>query len=247
MATQRQHGTALIAGLVVLGTLGLLGGAAALRIEMTPITRGILWFVAAFIAAHIAKRMLLRLETGTLCAAAVVVIMVAVGIQHRHDGVPIDARILIQLGLTLAGALGGARTARRPTRVTLVFAVLGAGAAGFGASVLGVGIASLIELRHMATGFFIAAPLGALLTTLLVTEVEAIHTAFGESLLFAALLTVVGLGKGVEFDYGLAAFLCVVGAITGWLVGAAGGAIGVHLRGTPKPPDADLPKARQVH
>jgi hypothetical protein len=238
----------LIAGLIVLGTLGLLGGSTNMRFDLTPLARGILWFAAAFMAAHIARRMLLALDTSSLCAAAVVMTMIAIGIQHQQADREIEVTILVQIGLTLAGALSGALSARRPARVRLVFAVLGSGTAGFGASLLGVGIASLVELRHIATGFFIAAPMGAMLVTLFVAEVEALHTALGQALLYAVFLAVIGLGKGSadSGDLVMAAILAGVGAILGFLLGAAGGAFGVRLRGEPKAAH-DLPEARQVH
>lgn len=247
MGTHRQHGTTLISGLIVLGTLGLLGGSAHLMFDLTPLTRGILWFSAAFIGAHIAKRMLLRVDTSSLCASAVVMIMIAIGIQHRQADMEIEITILIQIGLTLAGALAGALTARRPARVSVVFAVLGGGAAGMGTSMLGVGIATIVDPHQIATAFFIAAPLGALLTTLLVHEVEALHTAVGQALIFAVFAGIAVGQSGSRPDLILSVILAGVGAIIGFLLGAAGGAFGVRLRGEPPPPAADLPEARQVH
>ncbi len=244
MAAQRQHGTTLIAGLIVLGALGFLGGSARFVVDLDPTTRGILWFVAAFVAAHIAKRMLLRLDTSWLCAGAVVMSMLAIGIEHRHAHRTIEITILVQLGLTLAGALAGALTARRPAKVHVVFAVLGAGAAGFGASVLGIGIAMIVDMQHIASAFFLAAPLGAMFTTWFVSEVEALHTALGEAVVFAVFVGIIGVTDGSKADLVLGLMLAGVGAVIGFLLGAAGGAFGVHFR---RRFGAEIPQARQVH
>ena len=104
---------------------------------------------------------------------------------------------------------------------------------------------SLYDLRQIATGFFIAAPVGALLVTLMVREVEAVHTALGQALVYALFMAAVGL-RGARGDFVLAAILAGVGAIIGFLLGAAGGAFGVRFRGEPAK-TADLPEARQVH
>lgn len=249
MASLRQHGTTLITGLVVLGVLGIVASSVNLVIGLSPIVRGVIWFVAAFLAAHVARRALLQLETGSLYIAAVVVIMIAVGIERRRDGEPVDVTILVQIALTLAGTFAGALTSKRPSRVRLVAAVLAAGAACFGAAVLGVGLATLVGIEQMLYGLLIASLGGAFLATLFVPEIEAAHTAAGQGLYFGVISGVFGVTEihnGSVGDNLLAlAMSGGLGGAVGWLFGALGGAVGARLR-TEAPPATELPEARRI-
>lgn len=127
-----------------------------------------------------------------------------------------------------------------------VFAILGAGAAGFGASVLGLGCAVLISQGDIGYGLLIALPLGGLVTTLW-SDVDALYTALGQALYFAVILFAAGAEhrhRDLALDVTRGLVLAVVGAIAGFLLGAIGGAIGVKLRPSAK---TAIPEARRVH
>lgn len=235
MGAVRHHATTLIAGLVVLGMLGLVGVGVASHVDLDPFVRGIIWFVGAFLGAHVARRML-RTDAPSVCVAAALMIVVAVGIRYRLDGTPLDATLLVILGLTIAGALVGALTARQ--RAGRVFAVVGAGAAGLGAAMLGIGVALLVGTDAIVLSALLAIPFGAFVTTRF-TNLEALDAALGIALVFGGGTVVISLGGNV----GLGLLGGFMAAVLGWLLGGIGGAIGVKLRPEPHP---DLPEARQL-
>jgi len=243
MAAVRQHSATLIAGLVVLGAIAF-AAVSVLSIydahHPGPLLLGLIWLAGAFAGAHLARRLVPELDLGSLCVAATVVILIALGIQHRLNRSAIDAWIAVQLALTFVGSLAGAWTAKnRKENVSRLVAVLGAGAASFGAGIIVLGVGVLISESAAVVALLIGAPLGGILVTRF-ARVETAQCAIGQAVLAGFIVALAITPDGLPFRLVMGA----VGALLGWLPGVIGGAIGVALR--PRRTAPDLPAARKV-
>ena len=237
MPRLRHHGATLVAGLVFLGVLLLFAVFAQRRLDLDaePIAKGAVWFAGAFIAALLTRRMLVELDVASTCVAFVVVIAVALGIKHEADDEPFGILFAAQLGVTVIGSLMGALALEPPRRPRTVFLRLGAGAAGLGAAMIGVGLAQLASKDVIVLGLVLGAVTGGLLAAR-VTTAGIRDTALGQSAMFTL------LGACIDPGSSLIAILMAC-ALGGLIFGGAGGWLGVKLRSRARP---DLPEARQV-
>lgn len=234
---ERKHSDVLIAGLILVGATMWFAGLVHQLFVLDHVTRGVVWFVAAFSAAQIARRMLSDLDLGETAIAAVVAMAIVVGVHAHRVGEPMSVEMLIPIGVALGGAITGALTSRgRSEQIAKVWLVLGGGFAGFGAAVLVVGATMLATEEKGAYGGALlgGAVIGALITALF-TPVRGRHSALGQAIAFAVLFGWTnhdGVIQGV-----------LIGAGLGAVLGAIGGGIGGRIADSRKP-KADLPAAR---
>lgn len=238
MPEHRHHSDVLIAGSIVLGTLGLLGGLLDEALDLDHVGKAIVFFIASFLAAALARRSLADLTVSEVGIAAAVMIAVVFGIKYERSDRAIDLDLIGPVVVAEIGALAGAFAVRYRGVPNGFMLSAVAAAGGFGASLLAIGL-SLLAQSNAVTAIvaLVAGPVGSALVARYIDGVRPVHAALGLGLTFGAL---VAIGND---PHPLAGF--AIGAILGLVLGGIGGRIGAsgRLRAERKP---DLPEVRQV-
>jgi hypothetical protein len=192
--------------------------------------------VAGFVAAQLARRALVELELGATVMASVIAMAIVIGMfaQRRYQAMDLD--MLIPFGITAAGVLLGASTARRrAARVSRASGVLAGGFAALGAMLSISGAIDLISTQgYVVLATLLGAAIGAFVFVLC-TPVPPAHCAFGVALVSAT--TAMNATEPLVMITG-----ALIGFLLGWVVGAIGAGIGSRIRDG-RAPRPDLPAA----
>ena len=234
MPRRRTHSDILIAGLILLGML-MMGAFASVGLDLQTWTRAIPWFIAAFIAAQLARRVLPDLAIDEVVIAAAVTIAIVMGISYKVKNQPLELGILLRIGVGEAGAIAGAFTARAREPIPRVLLIAAAGAAGLGGGVILTGPALLATniSAVYGTALLVGSAVGAFAVALY-TPARGRDAALGLAIPYA-LLFAVSAKDQPWFVNG------VIGLALGAVLGSIGGAVGAALRARRK---AELPEAR---
>ena len=238
---QRYHRDILAAGLIVLGTIGLVGGVFANALELPGWMEHAVEVVAAVLGAYFARAALDDLDLGEAALAAAVVIAIVVGIEAERRGRDVEFAPIIASGLGAALGYGVAWWRRPRWRWSIAVAGLGA----FGAAFLAVGIALLAGGKTAVGGGVLIGLLGGgAAIHLLVPHLLIWHAAVGQGLVLGTLLAAVS----IEDPVGPGTYLgrVIGGVIAGLLLGALAGWIGSTLRKLLPRRRPDVPTARAV-
>ena len=232
MARRRTHSDVLISALILLGMLAL--GVFASH-GLPTWTRPIAWFITAFLAAQVARRVLLDLRIDEVAIAAAVLITIIMGIAYKLKNHAVHVDILWRIGVAEAGALAGAFTARAREPIARPLLVVAAATAGFGGGILLTGPTMLLTdaVALYAIALLVGSFAGALLLALY-TPTRGSDAALGLAVAFAILFA---LSAKTQAWYVNA----LIGVLLGAVLGSGGGAVGAMLRARRK---ADIPEAR---
>jgi hypothetical protein len=240
MAGPRHHSDILIAGLLQIGIIGSLGGAAQ---EMFPdVARALIWMPPAFIGGVVARRAIANISVGQLAIAVAVTVATLLGVLYQRDSRPMDGELAGDVALTVAAAVGGGSLARWIPLPRAVVLGAAAGGAGMGALLTATFIAS--ALGHEDGGWMMSivyatCMLGTAFAIRLVDDLRTKHAVFGLAVLFAIVLAAQSDTEGNDAFTGLAS-----GALLGLIVGAIGGAIGTRLKRRAERRPAAIPAMR---
>lgn len=242
MSERRQHSDILIAALLMIGLLGWGGTIANRFIARDSYGKLALFFVAAFSAAYVGRRILdeLRRAEAAIAIFVSICVLFATGYQHRGNAVSIE--IVAPILLAQAGAVVGALVSRYRAPIPAIFVLVAAGACTFGAGLLVMGLTIMLGGSPGAYVLF-AAVLGAFAFTALHPAAAPWHSAVGSAWFYGSALA----AAAVESEWMKAA---LASALFAMLFGAAGGYAGSFLRrrlvGRAHVPEAQLPEAHQV-
>ena len=220
MQEQRHHLGMLLAALIFIGAATAIGSSAHELFEHNSIGDVIAWVVSAFVAAHLARRLVaLSLARLAFVAALTTALMTALSDYVRYG---FELETLGWTAVSLVAAFAGGACARTQ-RTTPVWLGAGAACAALGAMTLCAGVVAVADL---ADELFALALLAAVAGAALVAHVlgaTSKQAAVGSCVIGATI-------TAITADASDRAAATVVGGIVGFLLGAAGGAIGAKLR-----------------